>query len=564
MRSELIDLMEKINETRVFGPPGTGKTTYLTRQITNAAKKHRPSDIMVASFTNTASKELAGRNREMHDYIGTLHSHCYKAIGRPKVVGAEEIKEFNKQFPGFRITGESFNVSLEDKESNLGMGNSSMGDYLLHESQVLRAKLLPRERWKRNVRMFDNSWENFKRAYGVIDFTDMIEKALDIDVAPNEPKIGFFDEAQDFTPLEFKVIRQWAKHMDYIVFSGDDDQLLYSWIGATPDSLLDGEADKRILSQSYRVPRAVQEYAQKWIKQVSKRQEKEYKPRDYEGELIHKNYKLSNPTNLVKSIKEDISEDKEIMILSTCGYMLNPLIKELRKQGIPFHNPYRTRNGMWNPIKLGGSYGSLTNYLKPCSQVFENNKMYTIEELNDWAKYISSKDSLERGAKKKMREQARIIEEKRQQLIDSGDRAMVDMGWFNEEVDIEFIDKVFKDYSFLDKSGDKMEMIKWFENNLLSSKRKQFELPINLYKNNDIKDGNLDIKIKIGTVHSVKGGEADVVYLFPDLSYSAMKEYNKQGVSKDSVIRTMYVGMTRAKEKLVLCDSESTNRVKWQ
>jgi superfamily I DNA/RNA helicase len=141
---------------------------------------------------------------------------------------------------------------------------------------------------------------------------------------------------------------------------------------------------------------------------------------------------------------------------------------------------------------------------------------------------------------------------------------MVDMGWFNEEVDIEFIDKVFKDYSFLDKSGDKMEMIKWFENNLLSSKRKQFELPINLYKNNDIKDGNLDIKIKIGTVHSVKGGEADVVYLFPDLSYSAMKEYNKQGVSKDSVIRTMYVGMTRAKEKLVLCDSESTNRVKWQ
>jgi len=36
-------------EYRVFGPPGTGKTTYLSRQIEKAAGEYKDS-VMVSSF----------------------------------------------------------------------------------------------------------------------------------------------------------------------------------------------------------------------------------------------------------------------------------------------------------------------------------------------------------------------------------------------------------------------------------------------------------------------------------------------------------------------------------
>ena len=58
-------------------------------------------------------------------------------------------------------------------------------------------------------------------------------------------------------------------------------------------------------------------------------------------------------------------------------------------------------------------------------------------------------------------------------------------------------------------------------------------------------------KVIVGTIHSVKkkGGEADVVFLFPDLSDSGMNSYRRYGHPRDSVIRTFYV-MTRAREVL--------------
>lgn len=542
-----------MNETRVFGPPGTGKTTYLTRQIGKALEKYNPKDILVASFTNTASRELAGRNENMKDYIGTLHSHCYRLIGRPEVIGKDSISEFNKEFPAFRLSGKGFNVSVEDKQSEVNYGQT-MGDYLLHETQVMRARLIPRQYWKQNVRMFDNAWEKFKKVYGVIDFTDMIENALEYEDIPNNAKIGFFDEAQDFTPLEFKVIRKWAKNMEHIIFSGDDDQLLYSWVGATPDSLIEGDADIRILSQSYRVPKVVQAYAEKWIKQVSKRQNKEYKPRDFEGDIIKTNLKINDSMKMIKEIESDLADGKSVMVLATCGYMIDSIIKDLKAHGIPFHNKYRVSNGRWNPIRQNGSFGAIGDFLRPTHDVWDDNRLYTIDELQNWTKLVKASDVMVRGAKKEI---AEILKKYNSQEI----KDIQKIGWNDGSISIEEIDRLFLEYDFIDFG--KAEMLDWLESKLLASKREPLKYPIEIYKKNDIRNGKLDIKLTVGTIHSVKGGEADVVYIFPDLSGSAMQGYNKYGELKDSVIRTMYVGMTRAKEKLVLCDSESSYRVKW-
>jgi hypothetical protein len=52
----------------------------------------------------------------------------------------------------------------------------------------------------------------------------------------------------------------------------------------------------------------------------------------------------------------------------------------------------------------------------------------------------------------------------------------------------------------------------------------------------------------VGTIHSVKGGQADVVYLFPDVSQAGAAQYGRAGPPRDSVIRLFYVGATRARE----------------
>ena len=59
-------------------------------------------------------------------------------------------------------------------------------------------------------------------------------------------------------------------------------------------------------------------------------------------------------------------------------------------------------------------------------------------------------------------------------------------------------------------------------------------------------------KVIVGTIHSVKGGEADVVFLFPDLSPGAARMYETQD-GRDSATRLFYVGATRARETLVIC-----------
>ena len=97
--------------------------------------------------------------------------------------------------------------------------------------------------------------------------------------------------------------------------------------------------------------------------------------------------------------------------------------------------------------------------------------------------------------------------------------------------------------------------IDWLVLNLLPKRRGSLSYPIKLYKKFKSKDFLEEQPlITIGTIHSVKGGEADIVYLYPDISVAAGTERiaGKGVESEDSLLRLFYVGMTRAKEELVL------------
>jgi superfamily I DNA/RNA helicase len=69
--------------------------------------------------------------------------------------------------------------------------------------------------------------------------------------------------------------------------------------------------------------------------------------------------------------------------------------------------------------------------------------------------------------------------------------------------------------------------------------------------------------ITVGTIHSVKGGEAETVYLFPDVSQAGWIEMHGSTEGHDAAVRLGYVGMTRASERLVLCTAVDAKRGLW-
>ena len=113
------------------------------------------------------------------------------------------------------------------------------------------------------------------------------------------------------------------------------------------------------------------------------------------------------------------------------------------------------------------------------------------------------------------------------------------------------IDDLINDFGLRDKiKGIDVRTLKWYE--VLNAKglRKRIQ-----YLRNLMRDGNkLDDKprIEVSTIHASKGGERDNVMLLTDLSYGPYKASTENQQGRDDEARVFYVGMTRAKQRLVI------------
>lgn len=519
-------------EVRVFGPPGTGKTTFLASQVRSAVEKHGSDSVIVTSFTRAAAAEIAGRDLPIEPaQVGTLHAHCYRALSRP-VIAETKLKEWNQEYPALALGGEGGNLDEPASERKY----ETPGDEMMARLQVLRARMVDRDLWPEQVASFAARWDEWKEAHDYIDFTGMIERALtDLDRAPGDPRIGFLDEVQDCTRLQLTLWRKWARHMDFNVIAGDDDQAIYSWLGATPDAFLDPpipDNQKRILRQSYRVPRTVQALASRWIGQVSRREPKEYAPRDVDGEVT----RIAASWRYVEPLLEDATRQTEqgrtCMVLASCSYMLVPLLAVLRQEGIPYCNPYRRTRGDWNPLGGGRGTSATGRLLAFLAASVEhhgaNAREWTADEFRTWAEVLEAKGVFKYGRKT-------IIEAMK------GRNLLAIEDWWGHFASDEVA------ASALDTDLD------WYQEHLMAARRKGFEFPMQVLRKHGIKALSEKPKLIAGTIHSVKGGEAECVYLIPDLSLAGMQEWATPGEGRDGVTRMMYVGMTRARERLVLC-----------
>ena len=531
------------NERRVFGPPGTGKSSYLAGyidrdgvwhrgQVHVAAEKYGGERVLVTSFTRAAAIEIGARDTGLpKENIGTLHSMAYQLMGRPPIADLpKHVGEFNQAFPHFRLSG---GVDEDGDAQPIEQG-ATRGDALLQRYNRLRAEMLPVPPVA-DLQAFITAWEGWKTEAGRQDFTDLLNELLKYPYPPHAAKVLFVDEAQDLTPLQFAIVRKWAPQLETLVLAGDDDQILYEHLGASPEAFLlppVEDAHKRVLAQSYRVPAAIHQRAQAWIERVAFREPKEYRPRDEEGEVERINASIDHPQPAIADAEARIAAGQSVMFLATCGYMLNKIKAELRSAAIPFWNPYKQTRGDWNPLRTSkGPAQRVVHFLGG------DEGAWTAKELADWVSVLRSDGVLARGAKAEL-DRLASADGKRILAAEEWQRFIEPDAW----------------QPVLDGN------LEWFRGALMPSKRDMHLYAIDVAQRRGPDALATPPKVIIGTVHSVKGGEADAVYVFPDLSLQGVMS-QREPAGRDSIRRQFYVAMTRAKQSLLLPQPASANAV---
>lgn len=543
---------------RIFGPPGTGKTTYLSRRVKSTVAKYGPESMLLASFSVTAAQEMTSRfvdggPRPSSRCIGTLHSHAFRQLERPPVaLDRKVIGDWNGQVePEWRVTPDTRKSGpAADSGTATDDGRyANSGDDLLAAMDRLRATMTPREDWPPNVRDFATRWDAWKREAGAVDFSDMIslalERALDGTPPPGRPEFVLIDEAQDLTPLEVALALAWGRHdsVRKLVFGLDDDQAINRWRGGDPEPLLTltgPEVIDHLLTKSYRVPEAVRLIAEQWVRRLgSRRREKSYLPRtiteqrfdehgdpyefdtgeQVQGAAFHLPLRVSDP-RLVAKLVADVEAGRTAMVLTACTYMLDPLINNLRREGVPFHNPYRPAEGRWNPLGRSGE-GITTTAERVQRYLALAERDWTGADIQSWIELVKlGPAGMRNGAK-------------------------AAIGRFNANAPVPYQD-VADLFLTTEALGLATEpSIDWLSGALLKSKQRVASYPLQIARMHGAAALAEQPRIVVGTIHSVKGATADVVYVSPDISPAAARTLRSQA-GIDETIRQFYVALTRA------------------
>ncbi len=568
--------------TRLFGGPGSGKTTALLDHVEEILDQEGVTfrDILVVSYTRAAAQEVRERLAERLDEspralqgnVCTMHAKAYDLLdlSRGDVIGEKDKEEFC----------EEYGLEYEDEYSGAGRRtarSTTIGNKIIATSQWLQRTRrdvadwydvpfqwdveevrLPPEidpnaqegnkytpTWPSDDDRIDvpeaiRAWRSYKGREGKIGFADMLERVRQRSLVPNVDYL-VIDEFQDITTLQYDVYQEWKPHVKRVLIAGDDDQVVYSWQGADPALLLEEDVDEDvILPNSYRLPSNVLNAVNQEIRHIDKRQDKDLEPRKDGGSV--EAYQNRSMLDLVRMVRRTLVEDDgTIMLLFRARYQMFQFVDEFITEGVPF--TALTDQRMWTD--------RLTQYVRAVEAVEAG------EDI----------DGLQARRLADMLMDSAFGTNDRDDLFDAIDD-------LQEEADVDDLQEltvplevVEEHVPFMPGPASAADMVRKVTN--FQKKSIQAYFAIGEYHMMD------PDRVRVGTIHSAKGREADHVFVATDLTEKVVEqmvatvddptdvegceEFTKTTspvpVLTDNERRVFYVGMSRARERLVLLEN---------
>lgn len=500
------------------GPPGTGKSTALLKIVEGLLSKGvPPEDIVFTTFTRAGAHEAKERAIAQFKlppsrlpYFKTLHSLCFSLLPNEtmSLMTSRDWCEIAKTLGIF--------FSVKVGEEGVAKG-CTKGDALLSLWSLSRVLLKPIQTiWEErdtHIRMFASvltfqEFEHFiatvttyKQTWGKMDYTDILEHFL-IHGAEVGANYVIVDEAQDLSPLQWSVVRKLSAGCKELHIAGDDDQAIHEWNGAKPELFIEHRSDKfQVLPRSYRIPNKVHSLAVRISKRIKTRLDKEYTPREEEGEVIRVS-SLDSP--LVSGL---LGSGESTFILVRNHSFMRPMAELCRWKGINFR---------------AGTEG-LPETLLPAVIAWRRlvkNEPITKEAALQLYAWMSTRDRVTYGFKGKlMAAEDRLFTyaELKEQF---GLVAKTHLHWS------EALDKAMPDDTAYLKAME---------------------------KKGDLEKAAF---VEIATIHAVKGKEADNVIIVTDMAYQTKNAFHE---NPDAEHRVWYVGVTRAKKRLLIATQNTAH-----
>ena len=326
---------------KVIGPPGTGKTKTLLDEVDKYIAKGVPLNrIGYFAFTRNAANEARDRflkkNKDLTEkdtlYFKTLHSLAFHNLGLNQDNVMNELH--------YKAIGETCGIQINyaSYESNSWNGIfSSNSEYLnlINLARVRRIDTLNQfdlnehlSKVERNkLDAIDKEINSYKKTYGLIDFTDMLDKFLKNGTVKGKLDVIFVDEAQDLSKIQWDMLEKIEKENDADVWiAGDDDQAIFGWAGADVMSFIEWKATEVPLQQSKRVPSEIQKAALSIVGRIEEyRLDKKYYPKKEKGQI----------TEVIKIADIDMSKGSWL-ILARTNSLLKEIPKMLKQKGLFF------------------------------------------------------------------------------------------------------------------------------------------------------------------------------------------------------------------------------------
>lgn len=286
----------------ILAGAGTGKTRTVTCRMSALLENGVAAEnILAVTFTNKSAAEMAervvgmvGKKRGKALTVCTFHSLCLKILKRDI-----EALGYRKKF-AVMAGGDQMGIIRQlIVRKGGGQVNLKPGEVMAEISRAKNAEKPLTSIEDDLIAEIAVAYQNELRAQNAVDFDDLLllgERVLREFVDVREYWQNLFryvtvDEFQDTNSLQMRLLQQLVAEPYNICVVGDDDQSIYGWRGAEVANILQFEKffpDPKIilLEENYRSSQAVLEVANGLIRHNKGRREKKLRHTVPGGDLV--------------------------------------------------------------------------------------------------------------------------------------------------------------------------------------------------------------------------------------------------------------------------------------